>query len=432
MRKITFEQVKSDLYEEITEQGLKVLVAPLEGCSSVYAGIYVETGAFRHEEMIGKTRIPAGIAHFMEHMLFHTVQGSAMSRFEELGASSNAYTTHSYTAFYFSTTEEDYQKPLDQLLAMTSNLTFTEEEVDSEREIILAELDQDLSDPSVLLTEEVKNNLYLDSPIKDSILGTAKSIKDIHLSNLKKYFLYHYDLSNMTLIVTGHVQPEEIHALLEARKFTNKTLSEKLKEEVKLLRYREEYGQVHYPFTTRPGAYDTKTLGLGIKFLPRMELYERYGDDLFAIYELLPQLLFGNASAFIERQDKLETTFGAEDIILDEGAEDALLYLSFASEKPEELQFELKNYLSTLHKKVKSKDFRLLKRSYIGRATAELAKPDELFFNLLEGYANHLAYPALVERISSLSFKVMKAFLKDMESWPYAMALLTKKEGTTK
>lgn len=428
MRKITFEQIRSDLYEEITAQGLKVLVAPVAGSPTVYAGVYADSGAFRHEEAVGKTRIPLGIAHFLEHMLFHTVRGNAMTEFERLGAATNAYTTYSYTAFYFSTTE-DYRPPLDLLLAMTTNLTFTDEEIDREREIILSELDQDLSDPSVILADEVKSNLFLDSPLKDSILGTARSIRDIHLSNLRKYFQNHFDLQQLTLIVVGDVDPEEIHQILESRKFTNHFRSEGQKaEDVKPLRYREEYGQVRRPYSTVAGAYDTPVLGLGIKFLPRMELYERYGDDLFAIYELLPQLLFGPASAFIARQEKLETTAGAEDNALDEGAEDAFLYISFATEKPDELEFELKNYLGNLHKKIKAQDLRLLKRCAAGRSVAEAAKPDELFFSLLEAYANHVAYPALAERVSSLSYKTVKAFLKDMETWPRASALLTKKE----
>lgn len=101
MRKIQFEKAKTSLYEEVTKDGLKVIVAPIEGAQKSICGIYVNYGGFKHEKAIGKTNIPYGVAHFIEHRLFDTPKGNASVLMEELGAYSNAYTSHSFLCLLF-------------------------------------------------------------------------------------------------------------------------------------------------------------------------------------------------------------------------------------------------------------------------------------------------------------------------------------------
>ena len=177
MRKIQFEKAKTSLYEEVTKDGLKVIVAPIEEAQKSICGIYVNYGGFKHEKTIGKTNIPYGVAHFIEHRLFDTPKGNASVLMEELGAYSNAYTSHSFTVYYFETTKDIY-KPLDILLAMTTNMGFTEEAVENEKDIIIAELSEYEDDRNDAILRELKHNLYFESPLKQDILGTRTSIKE--------------------------------------------------------------------------------------------------------------------------------------------------------------------------------------------------------------------------------------------------------------
>ena len=73
MECLTFDSLKTKLYNEFTSYGLRVICCPIEGCQETYAGIQVETGTYRHELMIDKTRIPQGTALLLKDLLFFLV-----------------------------------------------------------------------------------------------------------------------------------------------------------------------------------------------------------------------------------------------------------------------------------------------------------------------------------------------------------------------
>ena len=76
MECLTFDSLKTKLYNEFTSYGLRVICCPIEGCQETYAGIQVETGTYRHELMIDKTRIPQGTALLLKDLLFFTPKGN--------------------------------------------------------------------------------------------------------------------------------------------------------------------------------------------------------------------------------------------------------------------------------------------------------------------------------------------------------------------
>jgi predicted Zn-dependent peptidase len=47
-----------------------------------------------------------GVAHFLEHKMFDTKQGNALTDLSANGASPNAFTSSDMTAYYFETTEK--------------------------------------------------------------------------------------------------------------------------------------------------------------------------------------------------------------------------------------------------------------------------------------------------------------------------------------
>ncbi|MBQ2251636.1 MAG: insulinase family protein, partial [Clostridia bacterium] len=81
--------------------GLSVYVFPKE-LTSAYALFGTKYGSIDNCFRIGKdsefTRVPDGIAHFLEHKMFDNEDGSdTFAKFAELGAFSNAYTSFDRT-----------------------------------------------------------------------------------------------------------------------------------------------------------------------------------------------------------------------------------------------------------------------------------------------------------------------------------------------
>ena len=82
----------------------------------------------------------SGIAHFLEHKLFESEEGDILSKFSELGANVNAFTSYQETAYYFNTSDEDTETPLNLLMDFVQDLSITEESVEKEKGIITQEL----------------------------------------------------------------------------------------------------------------------------------------------------------------------------------------------------------------------------------------------------------------------------------------------------
>ena len=77
--------------------GLTILIYPREKMRSTYAVFGTRYGsidkAFKRSDEPEAEVTPAGIAHFLEHKLFESEDGDAFTRYAEIGASANAYTS---------------------------------------------------------------------------------------------------------------------------------------------------------------------------------------------------------------------------------------------------------------------------------------------------------------------------------------------------
>ena len=83
------------------------------------------------------------------------------------------------------------------------------------------------------LNFETLNNanftLYKNNPVKKDIAGTIESISEIDSELLYKCYNTFYNLSNMTLFVTGDFEPEKILSVIEESILKNEPFDEEIK-----------------------------------------------------------------------------------------------------------------------------------------------------------------------------------------------------------
>lgn len=147
---------------------------------------------------------------------------------------------------------------------------------------------------------------------------------------------------------------------------------------------------------------------------------------MFAIYEILPNVLFSQIRNNIEKMKKdnlIISNLGANII---EGGEDTMLYALFTTDKPNELINELKDYLSKLPSTLKSGEFRAIRNNYVGSMLRSFGDVNDYFDELVEKYANHIAAPAMIESVKMLSKHAVKDFLNDLKSWPITFTTFKK------
>ena len=104
MQSIENLNVKEKMYIEKMRNGLTVIIVPKENTNKKYAIIGTHFGSIDNEFIIPgeekNTKIPDGVAHFLEHKMFEQENGkNSLDVLSNLGVDANAYTTNDYTAY---------------------------------------------------------------------------------------------------------------------------------------------------------------------------------------------------------------------------------------------------------------------------------------------------------------------------------------------
>ena len=198
--------------------GLTILIYPREKMRSTYAVFGTRYGsidkAFKRSDEPEAEVTPAGIAHFLEHKLFESEDGDAFTRYAEIGASANAYTSFETTRYLFSCTE-NAEKALEILLDFVQSPYFTAQTVEKEQGIIGQEIKMYDDDPQWRVLFNLLRALYHNHPIKDDIAGTVESIAAITPKHLYRCYNTFYNLNNMALCVSGNCDVDSVLALCD-------------------------------------------------------------------------------------------------------------------------------------------------------------------------------------------------------------------------
>ena len=160
----------------------------------------------------------SGIAHFLEHLMFQgtkTVAPGDLSKIVSAqGGSDNAFTTQDYTA-YFQRVAADR---LDLMMTLESdrmrNLNLTEDDVTTERQVILDERNERTdSDPGALLNEQMSAAQFMNHPYGIPVIGWRHEMEALSRQDALDFYSANYAPNNAILIVAGDVVPADVLAM---------------------------------------------------------------------------------------------------------------------------------------------------------------------------------------------------------------------------
>jgi len=196
------------------DNGLQVVVIEDHRAPVVVQMIWYRVGA------ADEPRGHSGIAHFLEHLLFKGTDKIGPNEFSALveaqGGDDNAFTSWDYTA-YFQRIAADR---LDLVMGLEANrmrnLRLTEEDVATEREVILEERAQRTdSDPGSLLSEQMRAAQFMNSPYGIPVIGWRHEMEQLSRDDALSYYERFYAPNNATLVIAGDVTPEDVKLLAE-------------------------------------------------------------------------------------------------------------------------------------------------------------------------------------------------------------------------
>lgn len=190
-----------DYHMRTLPNGVRILSEHIPAMSSAALGIWVNTGS--REEKASES----GAAHFIEHMLFKGSEACPANRIAErmdaIGGQINAFTTKELTCFYGRALNAHLREALDILCEMFFHAKFAEEEVQTERGVILEEMGMYADDPSDLVSERLNSVVFKGSSLSRPILGKKSTLEKMTGAWLKEYKRTHYVPERIVVSVAG-------------------------------------------------------------------------------------------------------------------------------------------------------------------------------------------------------------------------------------
>ncbi|ELK44483.1 pitrilysin family protein [Halobacillus sp. BAB-2008] len=383
MEELVYKQLNETVYKETLDNGLKVFLLSKPEMAKTFGIFTTNYGSIDQTfTPIGQTEevtVPEGIAHFLEHKLFEKEDRDVFQDFTKLGASANAFTSFTKTAYLFTATSQ-IEKNVNILLDFVQDPYFSEASVEKEKGIIAQEIRMYDDQPDWRAFFGTIQSLYHNHPVKVDIAGTVDSIQDITKDDLYTCYETFYHPSNMTLFVAGNFEPQAMMELIRSNQDKKEfpdapEINRSYPEEPAAVSMKEH--SITMPVTTAKAMVGVKenVSGLTGQQLLRNELLSGMILDYY----------FSRSGIFYEelyQQDLIDDSFQFE-TELDQHF--GFTILGGDTRKPDEMAARVKEMLHELKtERISDEDFLRMKRKKIGQFMRAL--------NSLEFIANQFTH----------------------------------------
>lgn len=185
--------------------GFKAEIVLRPNFNQRFFGIIVDFGSSDKQS-------PAGLAHFLEHQLFSKKDGDISQKFEEIGASVNAFTSFNETMFYCSGLGS-LEKTLALLFELVGKPYFTKQSIEKEIPIIQQELAMYKDSPNWKINNTLMQQMFGNSNLGIDVAGNESSIAQTNLQNLKKAYSANYLPNRMRFIASGDFSKNQVKTI---------------------------------------------------------------------------------------------------------------------------------------------------------------------------------------------------------------------------
>lgn len=213
VHKNSYTEIAETTFSTTLQNGLTITLLPKQEMSKTFAIFSTNYGSidrtFIPYNKNEKITVPDGVAHFLEHKLFEKEDRDVFADFSKLGASPNAYTSFTNTAYLFSATKR-IEENVEILLDFVQSPYFSDESVEKEKGIIEQEINMYNDDPDWRSFMGTIEAMFQDHPVRIDIAGTVDSVYDITKEDLYTCYETFYHPANMVLFIIGNFNVESI------------------------------------------------------------------------------------------------------------------------------------------------------------------------------------------------------------------------------
>lgn len=196
---------RAEIVRQVLPNGLTVILEE-DHSRPLVAGSLVVRGGSRTE-----TPDLLGLSHYYEHLIF---RGGSRDQAElefrramqSLGQESGGYTTDDYTNFGFTAPTANFDEALRRSTDAWMNLNLTQEKVDKERQVVMAEYQQGRDQPDYLLYYAMLRTLFTTHPYRVSPIGRREVIEGASLETFRTFYQDRYVPNQMVLALVGDLE----------------------------------------------------------------------------------------------------------------------------------------------------------------------------------------------------------------------------------
>ena len=186
------------------DNGLRVVTSRMNHVHSASISFLFGSGS-RHE-----IDDQAGIAHFMEHMLFKGTERRPdpimiTMEIEEVGGIINAATGRESTNYWAKVPAAHLDRAFDVLADVVRYSTFPEHELEKERFVVIEEIRGVNDTPDDLVHDLVDELVWRGQPVGRSILGNELTIGRIYRDDMQHFQQEHYTPDQLVIAAAGRV-----------------------------------------------------------------------------------------------------------------------------------------------------------------------------------------------------------------------------------
>ncbi len=202
------------MFEKVAlDNGLRLMVEPMESVRSVTVGIWIKCGS-RYESTDRH-----GVSHLLEHMLFkgtdtRTAKDIA-EQVDSIGGHLNAFTSKEYTCIYLKVIDDHFETALEILSDMYFNSKFSEDELQKERQVIVEELKMYEDTPDEYVHDLLLEACYGQHELAHNILGDRDSIVDLSSEVLTNHHQSHFLPEKTVVSVSGNIEYQRAYNFVD-------------------------------------------------------------------------------------------------------------------------------------------------------------------------------------------------------------------------
>jgi zinc protease len=190
------------------DNGLKIFIQEVHTAPLASVWCWYKVGS--RDEAPGCT----GVSHWVEHMNFKGTTNIPREKvkgiIEEFGGSWNGYTWIDQTTYLETATRDALDRMLFIEAERMANGLYEPEDCESERTVIISELEGGENDPDQLLEMEVNAAAFKAHPYGHPTIGWLSDLQRMTRDDLYGHYRRYYVPNNATLVVVGDVDPDEV------------------------------------------------------------------------------------------------------------------------------------------------------------------------------------------------------------------------------